>query len=414
MHLPALPHRFRPRRRRRSARLRLTALYGVLSVLSGAVLVAGVDTWQLSIASVQPAVPAPPAAGPQQPPLAQAQARIQQLQYQVNALSDRMNAITPHSLLVSLVIGLGIMAVVSAVLGWLVAGRTLRPLRVMTETTRQISENDLHQRLAMPGRRDELKDLADTIDGLLARLQAAFDAQRQFVANASHELRTPLTLERATLEVALADPDATAVTLRSACEEVLAVGQQQEQLIEALLTLARSQRGLDHKEPFDLADVAARVLDARRQSTQALALDVAATLVPAPVTGDPGLAERLVANLADNALRYNKPGGHVQMVTGTADGHAFLRVANTGPPVPAAQVQRLLQPFQRLSPDRAAQAGGSGLGLSIAAAIVKAHGAVLSARPRPDGGLSVEVTFPPPAASPDGHRPNRAIRSSAP
>ena len=132
MHLPALPHRFRPRRRRRSARLRLTALYGVLSVLSGAVLVAGVYTWQLSIASVQPAVPAPPAASPQQPPLAQAQARIQQLQYQVNALSDRMNAITPHSLLVGLVIGLGIMAVVSAVLGWLVAGRTLRPLRVMT------------------------------------------------------------------------------------------------------------------------------------------------------------------------------------------------------------------------------------------------------------------------------------------
>jgi signal transduction histidine kinase len=204
------------------------------------------------------------------------------------------------------------------------------------------------------------------------------------------------------------------VTLRSACEEVLAVGQQQEQLIEALLTLARSQRGLDHKEPFDLAGVAARVLDARRQSAQAPALDVAATLVPAPVTGDPGLAERLVANLADNALRYNRPGGHVQMVTGTADGHAFLRVANTGPPVPAAQVQRLLQPFQRLSPGRAAQAGGSGLGLSIVAAIAKAHGAVLSARPGPDGGLSVEVTFPPLAASPDGHRPSQAIRSPSP
>jgi signal transduction histidine kinase len=305
------------------------------------------------------------------------------------------------------------MAVVSAVLGWLVAGRTLRPLRVMTETTRRISEDDLDRRLAMPGRRDELKDLADTIDGLLARLQAAFDAQRQFVANASHELRTPLTLERAMLEVALADPGATAVTLRSACEEVLAVGQQQEQLIEALLTLARSQRGLDHKEPFDLAEVAARVLDARRHSAQALALDIAATLVPAPVTGNPGLAERLVANLADNALRYKRPGGHVQVMTGAADGHTFLRVANTGPQVPAAQLQRLLQPFQRLSPDRAAEAGGSGLGLSIVAAIANAHGAVLSARPGPHGGLNVEVTFAPLATSLDGHRPDRAIRCSA-
>ena len=183
------------------------------------------------------------------------------------------------------------------------------------------------------------------------------------------------------LEVALADPGATAVTLRSACEEVLAVGQQQEQLIEALLTLARSQRGLDHQEPFDLAEVTARVLNARRQRAQALALDVTAELAPAPATGDPSLAERLMANLTDNALSYNVPGGHVEMATGTTNGHAFLRMANTGPPVPAGQVQRLLQPFQRLNPDRAAQAGGSGLGLSIVAAIVKAHGAVLSARP---------------------------------
>jgi signal transduction histidine kinase len=394
MHPPAHPGLSRPRRRRISARLRLTLLYGVLSVVPGAVLVAGVYSWQLSVVSVQPAVPAPPAPNPQQPPLAQAQARILQLQYQVTALSDRVNATNPHSLLIAMVTGLGIMAVLSIILGWLVAGRTLRPLRVMTETTRQLSEDDLHRRLAMPGRRDELKDLADTIDGLLARLQAAFDAQRQFVANASHELRTPLTLERTTLEVALADPAASVATLRSACEEVLAVGQQQEQLIEALLTLARSQRGLDRQEPFDLADVAARVLDARRPAAQALALNIAATLAPAPVTGDPGLAERLVANLADNALRYNRPGGHVQVMTGTADGHAFLRVANTGPQVPAAQVQRLLQAFQRMSPDRAAEAGGSGLGLSIVAAIAKAHGAVLSAHPGPDGGLNVEVAFP--------------------
>jgi signal transduction histidine kinase len=271
----------------------------------------------------------------------------------------------------------------------------------MTAATRQISEDDLHQRLAMPGPGDELKDLADTIDGLLARLQAAFDAQRQFAANASHELRTPLTLERTLLEVALADPGATAATLRSACEEVLVANQEQEQLIEALLTLARSQRGLDHREPFDLADVTTRVLDARGRQAAAQGVRINATLGPAPATGDPGLAERLVANLTDNALRYNGPGGRVDVSTGTRNGHAVLRVANTGPAVPADQVQRLLQPFQRLRPDRTGEPGGSGLGLSIVAAIAKAHGAVINARPGHDGGLDLEVTFAAPAASQD-------------
>ena len=184
----------------------------------------------------------------------------------------------------------------------------------MTAATRPISEDDLHRRLAMPGPGDELKDLADTIDGLLARLQAAFDAQRQFVANASHELRTPLTLERALLEVALADPAATAATLRSTCEEVLVAGQQQEQLIEALLTLARSQRGLDHREPFDLADITDAGAQRASPQAQALALDVTAELSSAPATGDPSLAERLVANLIDNALRYNIPGGQVEVM----------------------------------------------------------------------------------------------------
>jgi len=296
--------------------------------------------------------------------------------------------------------------VVSVVLGWLVAGRILRPLPAMTAATRQISEDDLHRRLAMPGPGDELTDLADTIDGLLARLQAAFDAQRNFVANASHELRTPLTLERAMLEVALADPAATAESLRSTCEDVLGAGQQQERLIEALLTLARSQSGLDHREPFDLAEVAAQALDARRPQAQARGLNVDAVLVPAPVTGDPRLAERLVANLTDNALRYNVPGGRVEVMTGTRHGCAVLLVTNTGPEVPADQVHRLLQPFQRLSPDRAGEPGGSGLGLSIVAAIAKAHGAGISACPGRDGGLDIEVSFGPPASDHDGRGRN--------
>jgi signal transduction histidine kinase len=405
MRPPAPPAPFPARRRRRSVRWRLAAVYGALSILSAAVVVTGIYTWESSAGSIYPATPAPPAPNGQESPLAQAQARIGQLEYQVTALSDRAHAINSYGLLVVVVFVLGLTAVVSLVGGWLLAGRILRPLRAITAATRSISEDDLGRRLAMKGPGNELTDLADTIDGLLTRLQAAFEAQRQFVANASHELRTPLTLERAMLEVALADPAATAITLRSTCEEVLAAGQQQERLIEALLTLARSQRGLDHRDPFDLAEITTRVLQARYPRAETLALGVTAELGSAPAAGDPGLAERLIANLTDNALSYNVPGGQVEVTTGTRDGHAFLLVANTGPPVPAEQIQRLLQPFQRLSPDRADQPGGSGVSLSIVTAIAKAHDAALSVHPGKHGGLSIEVTF---AAPTTGHdRPGR-------
>ena len=401
MRPPAPPGPFPARRHRRSVRWRLAAVYGALSILSAAVVVTGIYSWEASATSVQPATPAPPAPSGQQSPLAQAQARIGQLEYQVTALSDRAHSINSHGLPAAVAVVLGLTAIASLLLGWLLAGRILRPLRKITTATRSISEDDLGRRLAIPGPANELTDLADTIDALLARLQAAFDAQRQFVANASHELRTPLTLERALLEVALADPAGTAATLRSACEEVLVTGQEQERLIEALLTLARSQRGLDHRDPFDLAEITTRVLNARSPRAQALALDVTAELGSAPATGDPSLAERLIANLTDNALSYNVPGGQVEVSTGTRNGHAFLLMANTGPPVPAGQIQRLLQPFQRLNPDRADEPGRSGLGLSIVAAIAKAHDAALSVHPGNHGGLSVEVTFAAPATGHD-------------
>jgi signal transduction histidine kinase len=401
MRPPAPPGPFPARRHRRSVRWRLAAVYGALSILSAAVVVTGIYSWEASATSVQPATPAPPAPSGQQSPLAQAQARIGQLEYQVTALSDRAHSINSHGLPAAVAVVLGLTAIASLILGWLLAGRILRPLRKITTAARSISEDDLGRRLAIPGPANELTDLADTIDALLARLQAAFDAERQFVANASHELRTPLTLERALLEVALADPAATAATLRSTCEEVLVTGQEQERLIEALLTLARSQRGLDHRDPFDLAEITTRVLNARSPRAQALALDVTAELGSAPATGDPSLAERLIANLTDNALSYNVPGGQVEVSTGTRNGHAFLLMANTGPPVRAGQIQRLLQPFQRLNPDRADEPGRSGLGLSIVAAIAKAHDAVLSVHPGNHGGLSVEVTFAAPATGHD-------------
>ena len=242
--------------------------------------------------------------------------------------------------------------------------------------------------------RDELTELADTIDGLLARLDAAFGSQRRFVANASHELRTPLMLTQTLLQVALADPAITLGSLRDACHEVLAACKEQDRLIRALLTLARSQRGLDNREPLDLADLTRHVLHAREHEARARGLRVDAALGPAPAAGDLSLAEILISNLIDNAIRHNVPGGHIQITTAAHASQATLTVANTGPHVPAAQAPRLLEPFQRLDGKRGHHREGLGLGLSIVAAIADAHNAELSVHPRPAGGLAIEVTFP--------------------
>jgi signal transduction histidine kinase len=283
---------------------------------------------------------------------------------------------------------------VSVLLGWLFAGRVLRPLRVMTTTTRQISERNLHERLALAGPDDELKDLGDTIDGLLGRLEAAFDSQRRFIANASHELRTPLMLSQTLLQVALADPDLTLGSLRSACQEAIAVGKGQAQLIDALVTLARSQRGLDHRELVDLTAVVLDSLDVHEPSAAAKRLQVDAALDQARVSGDARLIGRLVSNLLDNAIRYNITGGRVDVGLAATATQATLTVTNTGPPVPPDQVSRLLEPFQRAAPRRTASPNGLGLGLSIVADIAKAHEADLEVRARPDGGLTAAVSFP--------------------
>ncbi|OXM59502.1 sensor histidine kinase [Amycolatopsis vastitatis] len=280
---------------------------------------------------------------------------------------------------------LAIMTVVSVGLGWFFAGRALRPLRVITAAARHISASDLHQRLAMTGRRDELRELGDTFDGLLARLDDAFTAQRQFVANASHELRTPLARQRTVLEVALADPDATVAGLRTVCGRVLAAGEQQERLIEALLTLARSERGLDRRDPVDLRAVTASVVSSHKE--------IRTYLSPAPILGDARLAERMVANLVDNAVRHNIPDGTVEVTTESEAGTTTLTVTNTGPVIPPGEVDRLLQPFTRLTGERTAR-DGLGLGLPIVAAIVTAHGGDLDVRPGRSGGLVVTVRLP--------------------
>jgi signal transduction histidine kinase len=293
-------------------------------------------------------------------------------------------------------IALGVIAVLSAAIGWLIAGRVLRPLSTITAAAKRISATSLHERLALHGPDDELKELADTLDGLLARLQASFDAQQRFTANASHELRTPLTRERTLLQVTLADPAATTATWQAVSRELLACNAEQEHLIEALLTLASSEAGRGESEPVDLGAVTSAAMAARRPAIGRRGLRVQADIEAAVLDGDPVLIQQLVTNLIDNAVRYNLPDGDLQVSTATSDGHAVLSVANSGQVIPPAEVDRLFQPFQRLGPRLARRDGGHGLGLSIVRAIATAHGATIGARALPGGGLAVDVTFPCP------------------
>jgi len=294
-------------------------------------------------------------------------------------------------------VALAVMAVISITMGWFAAGRILRPLRTMTATARSISDHNLHERLAVAGPADELKELGDTIDGLLSRLEAVVNAQRQFAANASHELRTPLTLERTLLEAVLTEPHPTQADWRSTCEQVLTSSQRQAALVEALLVLAQSQRRLDHQKLLELAIVVTNAIRASEPDLLAAGVTISSTLERHHISGDARLIYHLISNLLQNAIRHNVPRGWVQVAVtaATHTGEVTLRVINSGPPVPASQIERLLQPFQRMGPQRTGARDGVGLGLSIVKAIADAHAASVHARPGPDGGLDIEVIFPP-------------------
>ena len=328
--------------------------------------------------------------------------------------SSSQNALLGHHLNVGPALVFLATVAVAVALGWLIAGRFLRPLRTITATARDISASNLSRRLTITGRGDELTELGETLDDLFARLEASFQAQRHFVANASHELRTPLTAERTLLQLALADPDATMQTLRSTCQQVLALGDQQERLIEALLTLASSEQGIDHWAPFDLVNVAAKAIMDRSREADRRGIRIDAALDAAAATGDPDLADSLVENLVDNAIRHNLDGGRVEISTATTDGQATLAIGNTGAVIPPGEVDRLFQPFQRLGTERVGHVGGNGLGLAIVRAIAGVHGATLTANARPDGGLEIQVRFPsqPRALPTAGHEPpaNRRAR----
>ena len=279
--------------------------------------------------------------------------------------------------------------------GWLVADRALRPLRVITAAARAVSASSLDERLSVAGGYEEFRELGDTLNGLFARLEAAFESQRHFVANASHELRTPLAAERTVLQVALADPAASAESLRAACQQVLQLGEQQERLVNALLTLATGQSGLRHREPFDLAEVTARVVAGRQPDADRRGVRMAASLGPAVVTGDPALAESLVANLVDNAVRHNVPGGHVQVATGTHSHAPGFLSAIAAPSSHRARSAVCLSRSSNSTASGPATHGGHGLGMAIVAAVASAHAADLAVRSRPEGGLDVTVTFRP-------------------
>ncbi|WP_245173589.1 sensor histidine kinase [Streptomyces aureus] len=476
----------------RSIRWRLTLIYSALFMAAGAALL-GFTYLLASRAAPSTAVGGSSAGsglpgidgGTPDPPT-------------LTTYAEALRADQLHQLLVEAGIALAVMTFASVALGWLMAGRVLAPLRTMTAAARRISADNLRQRLAMPGPEDELKAMADTFDDVLGRLEGAFEAQKQFVANASHELRTPLTLQQAIVDVALADPGASVESLRAACLRVRAAGQEQERLIEALLTLARSQGGLRRREFIDLADLVGEhlpdgaVMEGGSQDagpgpvagtdrpqeddesepratgpgtgtgdngnggtgTGASELSrtgngepvtagpgdgktepgktepgrtepgktepvktgnagpedtlphVRAALRSAPLLGDPQLIERLVVNLTDNAVRHNNHGDGerwVRLWTGAEAGCPVLRIDNSGPVIPREQVAGLFQPFRRLGADRTRTQprgrgrprDGLGLGLSIVTAVATAHGGTVEAWPRPRGGLSVRVTFPP-------------------
>jgi signal transduction histidine kinase len=307
--------------------------------------------------------------------------------FQQQGAQSQRDLTLSHLLQYSL-ITLAVVIALAAVLGWIVAGRALRPVHRITEAARAASEHTLSARVALNGPRDELHELAETFDAMLDRLQAAFESQQRFIANASHELRTPLAVMRATVDVVMDDPNGTPDDLRGMAVDIRSAVDHAEHLVGALLILARNEHGLTVHDEVDLATVAEDVIEATRLGDR----QVHAELEPAAISGDAVLVERLIANLVDNAVRYNTAGGDIWVGTGTIADRARLTVSNTGPVVTPTDAGRLFQPFQRLD-DRTSH-DGFGLGLTIVASIAAIHGGDAAALPRDGGGLTVTVAIP--------------------
>jgi signal transduction histidine kinase len=390
-------------------RTRLTLIYAALFFAAGSALLG--LTYGLVASSLPANPPANPKTGQEQAKLLQqcnlerakephvpkpqlpACAQLKAFSTGVSSGSQTQRDRALFELLVFSLLGLGVMTVASGWLGWIMSGRVLRPVRVITETARRASEQHLGERLALTGARDELKELADTFDDMLERLDAAFATQRRFVANASHELRTPLTVMRTAIDVTLAKPSPTPAQLTDMAVRVRRSIDRAESMVEALLTLAVSDQGKLSTEFTDLATWAEDAIDAAAPEIERLDLRVDTELDPAETTGDPQLLERMIWNLVDNAVRHNEPGGWIRLRTGARDSAVYLEIANSGPFIPDDAVPSLFEPFRRLEA-RTGVRDGVGLGLSIARSVVTAHRATVTARSQPAGGLSVSVVLP--------------------
>ncbi|MFJ2032202.1 sensor histidine kinase [Streptosporangium sp. NPDC087985] len=386
------------RRRARTVRLRFTVLYGVMFLLSGVGLLA--ITNLVGLGGTRVAQPATPGTPPVEPTtLTAAFDRIAWLQAQ---LSDT-HAAQSRQLLIGSAVALAVMGVVSVVLGRVIAGRVLRPLRMITTAARRISADNLHERLAVQGPADEVKDLADTIDELLERLEGSFAAQRRFVANASHELRTPLATMRASLDVALAKPEPVPAQTAALADRLRTELDQVDRLLEGFLMLTRTQHGaLADRTTLSLSRLATAALNARTTDIAAKSLTIHSGSIHSLGTADDSawtqgnrtLLTRMIDNVIDNAITHNHQGGWIRLAA-TTDGTTARLVVETGGRIfDQEQVDRLAQPFQRLGADRTRSDNGSGLGLSIVAAIAAAHGGALDLRARPEGGLRVAVSLP--------------------
>ena len=381
-------HRSPVRLGRRAIRVRLALLFFAVFLASGAVLLAVTFAIWAGRTSTLAAHPVPVGAAD----AGNATAGVTQVS------SDR------HQLLLASGIGLAVMAGASLAVGWLVAGRFLRPLRTITATTREISATNLHERLNLTGPDDELKELADTVDQLLERLERSFAFERRFVANASHELRTPLAAMRTSLDVAMAKAAPVPAHIRTLTDRFRRELDHADRLLESFLTLAHTQQGpMGDESTVSLADLARAAIDHHADVISAIGLEVEQKLnLDTYVTGSETLLARMVGNLVDNAVGHNQPGGWVRATTEVQDNLARLVVENGGPVLAPDQVRQLTQPFRRMGPERTGSDDGAGLGLAIVSSIVEVHGGRLDLEALTNGGLRVAITLPLALTTPAG------------
>ena len=392
----------------RKVRTRLTVLYATLFFVAGSVLLGltyGLVAGSLRTESPQKISPENARilqtcneSPPQQfdPSFKEQCAKAYAIGAQAGSQSQREQAL--DNLLLFSLLGLVVMTLLSGGLGWIVSGRVLRPVRAITETAKRASEQHLGERLALAGPKDELKELADTFDDMLERLDSAFASQKRFVANASHELRTPLTVMRTAIDVTLAKQSRTPEQLEAMAVKVRRSIDRAEEMIDGLLTLAVSDRGRSGHEQVDLATATDDALDTAAAAIKELGLRVDVALEAAETDGDKFLLDRMIANLVDNAARHNHPDGWISVRTGVNNESALFEVANSGPFVPEDAIRSLFEPFGRAEA-RVNPQKGAGLGLSIVDSIANAHNATVDVRSQPEGGLKVRILLPAHSAS---------------